>query len=397
MPSQPTLPVEIIQMIIDSLAQDDPRFSTLKMFSLVCQCFLELCRKHIFASICLYSHRTGGPKPIDRLVRLLSTAPEIADHIRKIVWCIQEEDFEDPPLPKILDQFTKIESLTINWLCRGRRWGENSLRPTLLHLLQLSSLLRLELLRVPGFIFTDLIPCINLHEIVVQDTSARSMESAHTMPSHLPLGKPLQLHRLEFRDNAPATVLSMLGTSLRPDGRPVFDLAVLASISLSIGTCDAFEASRQIFQRCFQLTDVFISIMFCQPTWTGIAKMLNPSSETLARVHFVMSIDDAGDMRGLVAELEEMRHQNSIEKLTLSVSDTWAGECRFDQGDEWGRLDRTLTQPGWSKLENVTLSIFVSSDDKVDLASRAARLSQTQLQRLSSSSSIVFQFSVRCW
>ncbi|KIM37691.1 hypothetical protein M413DRAFT_30634 [Hebeloma cylindrosporum] len=279
---------------------------------------------------------TGAPKPIDGFVRLLSTTPEIANHIREFVGFIELADFEDPPPLGILEKMTKTESLTINRLCTWQRWRENSLRPTLLYLLQFPSLIRLEICKVPDFDFTDLIPCVNLHELVVHDTSAKSMENAHTLPSDLPLGKPLQLHRLVFQSDASA--LSMLGTSLHPDGNPVFDWAILASISLTICHCDAFEASRQIFQRCYQLTDVLISLKYRQP-WTGIAKMLKPSSETLARVHFDTSMDDTGNTKGLVAELEEMRHQNSIEKLSFTVSGNWTDDCRFDQGDDWGRLD----------------------------------------------------------
>lgn len=391
MSSQPILPFETIETIIDTLAQDDPGSLSLKACSLVCQGFLELCRKHIFASITIDCLAVAVPTPTSAaFVRLLSTTPQIADHIRELDWNILVEDFEDRSLPGILEKITKLQSLTIYWPRGHLQWRTTSLRAGILHLLHLPTLIRLEICDSRDFVFIDLIPCINLREIRLDCTQV--VEAENPFPLTLP-NNPLQLDRLLFGVESSAAI-SRIGTSLRPDGRPIFNLAVLSCISLVLYNYDEFEASRQLFQHCVQLTNVDILVNF-PLTWTGIAKILEPSIKTLAHLCFSMSAQDetgtSDPLAGLVAELEEIRcHRNVIENMTIDVL---VGACyKCNQGDDWGLLDSVLTQSGWSRLARVSLAISTWNlyHDDATLTT----LPQRQLPRLLSSKSTVFEFSV---
>ncbi|KIM35768.1 hypothetical protein M413DRAFT_32232 [Hebeloma cylindrosporum] len=391
----PTLPPETIENIIDILAQDDPDHSRLKTCSLVCQMFLELCRKHIFASITIDGQKLAVPKPTSAaLVRLLSSTPEIAEHIRKLHWRMLVEEFEDRSLPGILEKITKLQSLAISWPREHRQWRKNSLRTAILYLLHLPTLVRLEMTENQDFVFADLIPCTNLREFQLDCT--KPVEAEHTLPLTLP-HPPLQLRHL-FVGSECFTAMSMIGASLRPDGKPIFNLAVLSSITIRLWRHEDFEASRQLFQHCSKLTEIQLLLRSPPLTWMGIAKMLKPSIETLTHLHFEIGFQDEtgtnDPLAGLVAELEEIRYQpNAVEKITIDVG-AWS-DSEFNQGDDWGLLDRVLTQSGWSKLERVSLKIYIwVCEREDDLEVTLKSLPQAQLPRLSSSPSIVFQFSI---
>ncbi|KIM35763.1 hypothetical protein M413DRAFT_32228 [Hebeloma cylindrosporum] len=394
MSSQPTLPFEIIEAIIDSLPQrQDPSLSSLKSCSLVCKSFLELCRKYIFASITVARRDLASSKPTsDALVRLLSTTPEIGRHVRILCLRLSSDEFDHPSLPRTLKRITKLESFTIYW-CPTYKWRNNSLRQALLHLLHLPTLRSLHIADIRDFMLADLIPCSNLRELKFDCTTP--VERKDISISILP-DKPLQLHRLTCGIESPIAI-SMIGTSLRPDGKPIFNLAVLPSISIRFDTNEEFEASGKLLQHCLQLTD--IDIFLNSPLiWTGIAKMLKPSLETLTHLHFSMSTKDetgANDpLAGLVSELDQIQcHRNVVENLTIDVFVGAYYKC--NQGDDWGLLDSVLTQPGWSRLKRISLTIslwvcYREDDLEVTLKSLAGK----QLPRLSSSTSIDFQFSV---
>ncbi|KIM36521.1 hypothetical protein M413DRAFT_31573 [Hebeloma cylindrosporum] len=353
--SSPALPLKILETIFDTLAQDDPFRSSLKTCSLVCKLFLELCRKHIYASISIDGRpQLPIPEPTAAaFVRLLFSTPEIADHIRKLYWIILLEDFDEPSLPGTLEKITKLESLIIYWpLERIPEWCENRLRTGILHLMHLPTLLRLEICYIQDFMFTDLIPCIHLRELGLDCTKPLETEN-FTFSSTFP-SKPLPLHRLSFGPGS-STAISKIIASLRPDSTPtLFNLSALPSISFRLSQSDDVEASRQLLQHCSQLTDIDISIDSSPLTWKGLAKMVNPSIATLTRLRFLIYTDDDGTgtndpLGGLIAELEELRHcQNVIAKMIIDVH---VAEC--SEGDDWGRLDRVLTQSsGWSKLEH---------------------------------------------
>ena len=114
-------------------------------------------------------------------------------------------------------------------------------------------------------------------------------------------------------------------------------------------------------------------------------------------LNFNVDVDDVDPLFGISSELEAMRIKNVIETVTIRILFQTDVDCR--QGDDWGRLDEVLTTSGWFSLKRVSLTVeFASygrSDEDDELLEAALRkLPETQFPRLSSSSSVSFDFKV---
>ncbi|KDR66871.1 hypothetical protein GALMADRAFT_258745 [Galerina marginata CBS 339.88] len=394
MASNSRLPLEVVLTVLDILAQDDQEFLSLKACSFVCKTFLHQCRKHIFASISVDGRKLVSPKPnTTSLIRLLSTTPEIADHIRKLVCCITREEFDRQSLPGVLEKINKLEFLSIRWPGLERRWNHNPLRPALLHLLHLPTLVHLELRKIEDFEVLDFLPCTNLKELDFSVVKAVESEGA----SYLTCSEdPIRLRRFSAGWQW-STTISKLCRTIRPDGRLIIDFANVTSVSFHLYERDEHDAAAEFFKHCEQVTDVVLHVYSPPLTWMGISKTLAPSMQTLTRLSLNISRDESGTadpLSGLVDELKGIRHQNCIESIIINVYILPDWDC--SSGDDWGRLDEELTQPGWPKLKSVLvgITVFTLSREANDLEMALRKLPETQFPRLSSSKSVVFEFSV---
>ena len=113
--------------------------------------------------------------------------------------------------------------------------------------------------------------------------------------------------------------------------------------------------------------------------------------------HIVIDVyiydDDVDPFFGIPSELEGMRSNNIIETVTIGILVDTDVKCR--QGEDWGRLDEVLTAPGWLSLKQVSLIIKFKGDEDDELEELALRkLAETQFSRLSSSTSLSFDFDV---
>ena len=131
----------------------------------------------------------------------------------------------------------------------------------------------------------------------------------------------------------------------------------------------------------------------------SLVDLLRPSIQTLKHIviDVDVDIDDVDPLFGIPSELEEMRSNNIIETVTIGI--LFQTDVYCQQGDDWGRLDEALTAPGWLSLKQVSLVIefasFSRSDEDDELLEIALRkLPETQFSRLSSSTSISFDFDV---
>ena len=131
----------------------------------------------------------------------------------------------------------------------------------------------------------------------------------------------------------------------------------------------------------------------------SLANMLRPSMQTLRHIALTIEVDGDGvdPLFGIPSELEDMRTKNIIETITIQV--LVDEKCR--RGDDWGRLDKVLTAPGWFSLKEVSLVIEIAihfkrdrDDDDDELEEALRELPETQFPRLSSSNSVSFDFEV---
>ena len=124
----------------------------------------------------------------------------------------------------------------------------------------------------------------------------------------------------------------------------------------------------------------------------SIADMLRPSMRTLK--HIVVNINVSGGndpLFGIPSEFEYMCSKNIIETITIRI----IFRTYSQRGDNWSRLDKVLTTPGWFSLKRVSLVIDISifyRENELVIALR--NFAETQFPRLSSSNTVSFDFEV---
>ena len=254
------LPLETEEIILNLLAEDDDDdHSALKACSRVCQAFLPICRKHIFGSILLDAVAPHTTRAFERLLR---ERPEIADYIRRLDYTIDVADLTSPSIQESLKRISKLESLTVRYRGRsahhitpGFNWSDNPIRPALLHLLHLPTLIQFKVDNVRNFVVSDLIPCVNLKHLNVGIYTTGAAET--TFPEALP-EHSIQLNEFVAEIGTGAAI-TKLCTAQRPDARPLIDFGSLSKITMFLEKPDEGEAARELFRRCQTLTDARIS------------------------------------------------------------------------------------------------------------------------------------------
>ncbi|KAF8152604.1 hypothetical protein B0H34DRAFT_726787 [Crassisporium funariophilum] len=387
------VPIEIVEVIIDILAQDDEGFVGVKACSLACHDLVALCQKHLFASIKLnrsQSHTTYT------LENLLSAAPHIANYMRKLDFCVELQDYRTPSFRRsVFLQILRLESLTIRHYSRdnGLLWTSNNLRHSLLHLLHLPTLTQLKLVSIVNFQLSDLVPCVNLKELHLDNVT--TVKSRNSLPFDSSK-TPIKLCKYTAELGTSITNRDMC-TMNRADGLPLIDFSCVRKVSVTFEDLTSIASFKELLRRCVQLTHAYFLVPFPSLTLDGLAEMVAPSMNTLKNICLDLCIDDLfGDdpFSGLCAELDQMNGRNIIETIQIGIFLDTNANCR--RGDEWGRLDSALTRSGWSALRRVSVSIHIFKDERMndDLARALRELPGTQFKRLSSWNSVDFEFGV---
>jgi len=220
---------------------------------LVCQAFLPGCRKHIFGSIVLGGYGTVLARKTHAFEHLLRERPEIANHIRKLDYTVM--DSTSPTIQESLKQIFRLEILTIRYYSMyDRDWSNSPIRPALLHLLHLPTLIHFNVTS-PNFVVSDLIPCVNLKYLHIGHNTTGAAEI--TFPAALPEGS-IQLNEIVAKYGT-GTVIMKLCTARRPDGQPLIDFGSLSKITMRLNKPHDGEASQELFRHCQNLTHIHIS------------------------------------------------------------------------------------------------------------------------------------------
>ena len=235
----PRLPLELVERIIDDVAEyDDNRdpinkFSSIKACALVCHCFLPLCRKYIFASVIIKPARHLIPPISDSLNRLLSNSPHLAVYIRKLDYTVDEEEFvaESPWLLPMFKKLVKLQKLSIiscYWRVDKLDWMSSSERKVLLPLLHLPTLTSISLSSIQCFPLADLASCVNLKKLQIQSLGCSMRDGIGKFLEALP-PTPVMLERLTI-DAGNVIPVQQLCLARRPDGKPIIDFSSLKKI-----------------------------------------------------------------------------------------------------------------------------------------------------------------------
>lgn len=261
------LPLEITEEIINVLAQDDPSFSSTKECALVCHEFYYLCRKHIFASINLnYTNALSDTTPNTRITRattrmlqqLLDTTPEIADYIYKLSYNVTLDDLENGSLVETFRKITRLKSLSVCHVgVPGPRfqWNNNSLRPGLLHLLHLPTLISLKMLFIDNFPFSDLAPCINLEQWKFVYLTVLDDEIS---PSNLPK-KSIRLRDISAGLKSASVIKKMCAVHCA-DGKPFIKFSCVNNLTIRLHRPNEVQASLDLLSRCKKLASITLGM-----------------------------------------------------------------------------------------------------------------------------------------
>ncbi|KAF9478243.1 hypothetical protein BDN70DRAFT_994351 [Pholiota conissans] len=400
----PTLPFELIEVILDIVAHSDgPGFPSTKTCALVCYDFHQICRKHIFASIALGPITIGTVQATKtnassaELHQLLDDTPEIGALIRNLEFCIQSVHLaEHCILQRTFQKISHLENLAIDREDGEFQWNDNSLRPALLHLLQSPTLCHLRLQNISDFLVADLFPCVSLRGLAFSAKFTVFDSPDRRMPEG-----PLRLRRIKVGHHVEsiAKFFSLQCT----DQKPFIDLEKLSDLSVGIFSRSDIAHSRLLFSRCKRLSFARISVStpWMDFTQIGLFEMLLPTVQTLKHLMieypYYNKIRDDNPLTGLTIELEKLKGNYNIEYITISVLLPPVLDCMENTESEWRRLDTILTSSAWSNLRAVSLKIKLLGHPRVDhleLMSLLEKHPATHLPNLSSSKAILFNFSI---
>ena len=447
MANHPRLPLEVIEQIIDKVASKSKRLGnnykqfddlpSLTTCALVCHSFLDLCRKHIFATVTLNGRRPVSPTS-DDLNQLLLDSPHLAFYIRKLVYLVNnKKEFVRKRLSWLTSMFQKLVKLTKLKMGYapaglGRRldWMSPPERKILLPLLHIPTLTSIYLCTIDNFVLADLAVCANVKKLRIGslDCLAGGTDAKY-FPEILP-PKPLMLDRLVIH-NGNVKPFQRLCEAKRPDGKPIFDFSSLKKFESTAERLDSmsdllrmcknlhkFNLQRmsftrtskplfhsQFYSKCFFTHYIYIvsdhvnrNHEIPTPSLKGLFTMLRLSLPTLVDIeieYYIDSDDEShdGPLAGLCYELEKMSGQNIVKTIQLRI---WVKSGRYNC-TRWAMLDDILlgSPQDWPALTNVSIKFLLTNSPGEDSDKELRELPMTKLMQ---SNRVQFDSSVfRTW
>ncbi|KJA26425.1 hypothetical protein HYPSUDRAFT_84743 [Hypholoma sublateritium FD-334 SS-4] len=234
----PTLPLEIIALIVDILASDGvPDLQSVKSCALTCKSVLPFCRRHIFASISLVFM-----SDCLELFDALAGSPDIAMCVRHLELgeSFVEYDGEaraDPVtfahLSQMIDAFTVLESVEVLQLQEGstKIYWEN-IRPEMQNLITrliraptLKSLTLRKLGAIPWACLiglSDKLRHLHLHSVTIDNND----EHTELVPAN-----PIRLERYSINEKSLVATNALLEATY-PSGAPIFHFGDLKHLRI---------------------------------------------------------------------------------------------------------------------------------------------------------------------
>ena len=155
-----TLPLDIFLNIIDLLAGgDDKDIKSLQILSQACKSMVPLCRKHLFSSLC---HRKLNS---ERFNDLLSKNPDIAFYVKHLNYRVYNPTDHELNCLDILKERSSLQSIELS--SPGLNWNNfsESIRSSLVSLIQLPTVTHLKIYSFEGFSAMALSGCSNLIDL----------------------------------------------------------------------------------------------------------------------------------------------------------------------------------------------------------------------------------------
>ena len=367
----PVLPFEITTLIIDVVGENEDT-DLLKELALVSHSFLQICSKHIFATIELGDAYAYSSRSNRGFVKLLKSRPEVVKYIRKLRYNVfhnlprfvdDRDCFISSILPNFLRSIPHLSCLiiisgsivTMDW-----KKLDSSLTSALLHLMHLPTINRIDLSSIENFPLSSLIPCVNLLRLDVFLMSPDD-DSFEIVPSEM-------MPKLrDFRTARSSLLTRKLSHVKMQDGRPAFNPINLRRLSFGAEKLEDNSKIRFLVQNAKLLEGLRLPNGLGQ-SMVGLHDILSPIACTLKVLHLTSSFsfrhgfDVSTPVRQLCEELEAMAGHNVLEALCYTIT---IGSSENTEGDADDFIETiiqkvggVLVKPGWSALRLVFFTVF---------------------------------------
>ena len=392
------LPFDIIALIID-IAGETQDTNLLKELALVSHSFLQICIKHLFATVELHdadpkNHLASSKKGF---VKLLKSRPNVVNYIRKLTYKVSDcSNDDDHLLSSILSNFlptiSRLNCLAING--SGRYWDklDSSMTSAFLHLMRLPTINHIDLSFISNFPLSSLTQSVNLIRLDLlymtrfedfdqhgEDGFFKNVQS-ETMP------KIRELHT-----SGSYQLTTKLFDAKMQDGQPVFKFMDLRQLSTSFSRVDNERNLRYLLQNAKLLEELHLSVGRGQ----SLVGVLSSYARTLKVLDLTVFLKHyrVPPLSGLCEELEAMAGHNVLEALSLEIYVHIHHTVDFI-GSIIRKVEDVLVKPGWFTLRQVSFKLSCEySAGSAELCEALQSLPDKYLSQLSKLESVAFNYS----
>ena len=410
------LPFDIIALIIDIVGEDKDT-NLLKQLALVSHSFLQICNKHLFATVELRDAFPTRPGPIASskkgFVKLLNSRPDVVKYIRKLTYTVavtvgvshhfdsefesfspaltvSESDDDRFILPNLLRTISRLKCLTIIGSMLDWNALDSSLTSALLHLMHLPTINHIDLSYMQNFPLFNLTPSVNLRRLdivfLIEADGPPILVQSEMMPKIR-----------EFHSSQSSLSTTKLLYATMQDGQPAFNFMDLRRFSMSFASFDDGRSIRYLLQNAKLLETLHLLVGF---DWSlvGLHDILSPSAHTLKVLDLTVSLYSVPlPLAGLCEELEAMAGHYALEALSIEVQ-VDGHETEDFIGSTIQKVENVLVKSGWSALKQVSFKVsiaccLVTKVNIEKLFEALQTLPDKYLNRISKLESVAFGYS----
>ena len=390
----PDLPFDIIALVIDIVGANK-NTDLLKELALVSHSFLQICSKHLFATVELRDYEDVPGRHLSSsktgFVKLLKSRPDVVRFIRKLTYRVsaapspifQENDhLLSSILLHLLPSFSRLNSLAIS--ASRLNWNnlDTSLTSAFLRLMHLPTINHIHLSYIDNFPLSSLTTCVNLRLL--------SIIQLHTLdfPEIVEMMPKIRV----FRTSGSCQLTRKLLHAKRQDGQPAFNFMDLRRIS---ATLNDFESGDWDIQHLLQNAELLESFFLYIGQSGSIKGILSPGARILKVLDLTLMFNFLRDpfLGGICEELEALVGHNLLETLSLKVLLFHLVTVDF-MGAIFQEVEKVLVKPGWSMLRQVSFKISIARlEGSRKLCELLQSLPDKYLSHLSKHKSIAFDYS----
>jgi hypothetical protein len=397
----PVLPFDILDLIVD-IVGENKETDLLKELALVSHSFLQICTKHLFATIDLRISIDSLASPKKDFIKLLESRPDVVKYIRKLTYRISSfnhaDRYDNQALSAILlnflPKFSRLNSLTITATTSKLipvDWNilYSPLTSAFLNLMHLPTINHIDLSYIRNFPLSSLAPSVNLLRLDINHMGRRrSFEPEDGSPEIVVESMPKIREFNSLNDSALLT--TKLLKAKKQDGRPAFNFTDLRRLSISFSHFKNEWNIRYLLQNAKLLEKLDLGVV----NRLNLAGLLSTIPRTLKVLGLSVPLWDGFVILGGTCEgLEALSGDNLLEALSfkvhvrgIHVMDLMVSKIQ--------KVEQVLVKPGWSALRRVSFELLIPPwiQEDTKMYESLQSLPDKYLRHLSKLESVAFNF-----